>query len=59
MTIEYITDKFKVWEDGDGYTVTATKKNIKVFKGTKEEVEEFINEHPYGMTLAEAERNAI
>ena len=59
MTIEYITDKFKVWKDGDGYAVTATKKRTKVFKGTKEETEDFISKHPYGMTLAEAERSAV
>ena len=54
MTIDYITSRFKVWEDKGEYVVTATKENYVVFRGTKAESIAFIERHPYGMTLKEA-----
>ena len=60
MTVErIISNGFILWGDSDSYIITATKKRIRVFKGTLEEAEDFISSHPYGMTVKEAEEAKI
>ena len=49
MMMEYMTDKYIVWRNGDHFTVT-TRKRREVFSGTLAECQEFMAKHPYGMT---------
>ena len=54
MMIQLITDKFKLWQDGKETVVTVGREQIKVYRGTKEGAEAFINNYPYGITKAQA-----
>lgn len=58
MTIEIGTNKFKVWNEVGEYIVTSNKENYVVFRGTKQEAMAFIENHPYGLTKAEARKLA-
>lgn len=58
MMIEKITSKFNVWYDCGAYVVTATKARYKVFRGTLEECDRFIERYPSGLTREQARQIA-
>ena len=54
MIIKKITDKYILW-DVDGEIVLTNRKTKEIYRGTEQQCNAIIKEHPYGMTISEIE----
>lgn len=48
----------KIWKDNGAYIVTSNEENYVVFRGTEQEAMAFVENHPNGLTKAEARKLA-
>lgn len=59
-TIHKIVNKLVVWKTSDNnYLITDRKQRFVVCCGTLEKCEQFLNLHPYGLTLKQLEKMGV